>query len=162
MSCSIKYQLLDLYFHEGEEGELSELSEHAAHCAECRVYLASMKLTLRRLSELEDAEPADHLIDNILADVSVSRPKLSLKKTGVGVVPILQIAFGEILVLALAYFIKTQISFTVFWEVVEQYRIVQSIGTFGLSIVLVLIVGSFITLAMAPVLLMDAQKKFNS
>jgi hypothetical protein len=44
----------------------------------------------------------------------------------------------------------------------HQKSIVQSIGSLGVSVVLVLIAGSFITLALAPILLMDSNKKFSS
>jgi hypothetical protein len=162
MSCTMNNQLLDLFFHEGEDDRLSELSSHAAHCADCRTSLAAMKRTLNLMSELREEEPAESVIRNILADVSVSHPKPSPRKAEVDVVPILQIAFGEIFVFALIYFIKIQISFTSFWQAVDQYRILQSIGSLGVSIILVLLAGSFITLALAPILLMDANKKFSS
>jgi hypothetical protein len=162
MSCANKHELLDLYFHEGKDDRLSELSEHAAHCAECRVYLAAIKRTMGMLSRLEDETPPEAVLTKILADVSVSQPAPAHKKTGVDVVPILQIAFGEIFVFALIYFIKIQLSFTSIWEAVEQYRIVQSIGSLGVSVILVLLAGSFITLALAPILLMESNKKFSS
>jgi len=162
MSCTHKHELLDLYFHEGEEDRWSELSEHAARCAECRMYLSSIKHTMKMLSVLGEEEPAQHVLNNILAEVSVSQPKAAYKKTGVDVVPVLQIAFGEIFVFALIYFIKIQLSVSTLWETVARYPIVQSIGSLGVSVILVLIAGSFITLALAPILLMDANKKFSS
>lgn len=161
MPCTMTQHLLDLYFHEGEEERWEELSGHAAHCADCRLYLSSMKRTMKLLSVLEEEEPSEGILNNILADVSVSTPRPSHKRTGVNVVPILQIAFGELFVFALMYFIKLQISVTSLWEAVSQYRFVQSIGSLGFSVILVLIAGSFITLAMAPILLMDSDKKFS-
>lgn len=162
MSCINKHELLDLFFHEGTEARLSELSEHAAHCAECRVYLATTKQTMNLLGALGEEAPPETVIANILEQVSVSHPIPPHKKTGLNVVPVLQIAFGEIFVFALIYFIKIRISFTPFWEFMEQYRIVQSIGSLGISVILVLLAGSFITLALAPILLMDSNKKFSN
>ena len=162
MSCTHKHELLDLYFHEGEEDRWSELSEHAARCAECRMYLSSIKHTMKLLSALDEEEPAERVLTHILADVAVSPPKPSYRKTGVEVVPVLQIAFGEIFVFGLIYFIKIQLSVTSLWESVARYPMVQAMGNFGFAVVLVLIAGSFITLAMAPILLMDANKKFSS
>jgi predicted anti-sigma-YlaC factor YlaD len=162
MSCNNKHQLLDLYFHEGEPGRMAEINEHAARCTECRIYLASIKQTLSLLSEVGEEEPSANVMTGILSEIAVSQPKLSHNKTGVNVVPIIQIAFGEILVIALIYFIKIQISFSSLWEILGQYRIVQSIGSLGVAVIIVLLAGSFITLALAPILLMEADKKFSS
>ncbi|MGE5315664.1 MAG: anti-sigma factor family protein [Acidobacteriota bacterium] len=162
MSCIDQHQLLDLYFHEGEEGRLSELSAHAARCPQCRAYLASVKRTMGLLSELGEEEPAERVIGSILAEISVAPAAPAIRKTGADVVPILQIAFGEILIFALIYFIKIQISFTWCWEALEKYGIVRSIGSFGVSVILVLLAGSFITLALAPILLMESNRTVNS
>ncbi len=162
MSCTNKHHLLDLYFHEGGEDRMAEVNEHASHCAECRMYLGSVKQSMRLLSALEEETPPSRVLSNILADASAVPAKPAFKKTGVEVVPILQIAFGELFVFALIYFIKIQISITSLWDAVQQYPVVQSIGSLGVSAALVLIAGSFITLALAPILLMDANKKFSS
>jgi len=162
MSCVNTHHLLDLYFHEGAEDRMAEVNEHASRCAECRMYLGSVKHSMRLLSALGEEAPPPRVLANILEDVAVVPARPPLAKTGVEVVPILQIAFGEIFVFALIYFIKIQISFTSLWETIGQYPVVGSIGTFGVSVVLVLLAGSFITLALAPVLLMDADRKFSS
>ncbi|HEX2868174.1 MAG TPA: hypothetical protein VHO03_14105 [Ignavibacteriales bacterium] len=163
MYCDNKNHLLDLYFHEGSEKERAEMAEHVKQCNSCREYLEGLEETMNLLSELKEEEPAKDLFGSILAEVSVSVTKPSKKKTGVDLLPVLQIAFGEIFLFSLIYFIKSQITLLPFWNILEKNWIIQSIGGAGVSVVLVLIAGSFITLAMAPVLLLesDRKKSFN-
>ncbi|MDP4175713.1 MAG: hypothetical protein Q8933_17180 [Bacteroidota bacterium] len=159
MYCENKNHILDLYFLEGREEEHSEMKEHIENCEGCREYLKSLKETMDMLSELKEEEPAKDLFGNILAEVSVSVPKPSKKRTGVELLPVLQIVFGEIFLFSLIYFIKIQITQMPFWEIIEKNWIVQSLGGVGISVIVVLVAGSFITLAMAPILLMESKRK---
>ncbi|MGE5432141.1 MAG: anti-sigma factor family protein [Syntrophomonadaceae bacterium] len=159
MYCENKNHLLDLYFLEGSEEEHAEMTEHIKHCGNCREYLESLTETMDMLSELKEEEPGKDLFSNILSEVSVSVPKPSKKRTGVELVPVLQIAFGEIFLFSLIYFIKMQITLLPFWKIIERNWIIQSLGDAGVSVVLVLVAGSFITLAMAPILLMESDRK---
>jgi hypothetical protein len=161
MSCINAHHMLDLYLHEGSDDRLLELNEHAARCAVCRMSLSRIKQTVKLLSVVGDEEPAGHIIDDILSEVAASQPKPVRRKTGVEVIPVLQIAFGEIFVFALIYFIKIQLSMTSIVDAVNQVPVLRTIGTLGVSVILVLIAGAFITLALAPILLMDSEKKFS-
>ncbi|MCU7496140.1 MAG: hypothetical protein HF314_18765 [Ignavibacteria bacterium] len=159
MYCENKNRILDLYFLEGSEDERTEVTEHMKNCESCRKYLESLKDTMNLLSELKEEEPAKDLFSNILSEVSVLVPQPSKKKPGVDLIPVLQIAFGEVFLFSLIYFIKIQIALLPFWNMIEKNWIIQSLGDTGVSVALVLIAGSFITLAMAPVLLMESDRK---
>lgn len=159
MYCENKNHILDLYFLEGSEEEHAAVTEHIKNCAGCRQYLEDLKETMNILSELKEEEPAKNLFGNILSEVSVPVPKPSKKKTGVELIPLLQIAFGEIFLFSLIYFIKIQITLLPFWKTIENNWIIQSLGDAGVSVAIVLIAGSFITLAMAPILLMESNRK---
>lgn len=159
MICENKNQILDLYFHEGNIEEHPEIKEHIASCESCREYLGTLSRTMDMLSELEEEEPSKDLFNNILSEVSVSIPKPSKKRTGVELMPVLQIAFGEIFLFSIIYFIRIQITSMALWKTIEKCWIVESIGSVGLSVIIVLIAGSFITLSLAPILLMDSDKR---
>lgn len=161
MACDRIHQLPDLFFREGEDKRLAELSEHAAHCHECRMFLSSMKRTMGMLSALAEEEPPPQVLDRILTEVSASHPKPAAVQTGVRLVPVLQIAFGEIFLFALMYFIKIQISFSWLEDWIMRYPVIRSIGSMGVSVIIVLLAGSFVTLALAPILLMESNKKFS-
>jgi hypothetical protein len=159
MDCENKNHLLDLYFHEGKEDEHSQMKEHIAECDDCRENLDLLDKTMKMLSKLEDEEPSKDLFDNILSEVSLSVPKPAKKRTGIEIIPILQIACGEIFLFTLIYFIKIRLTSMPFWNALEKCWIVQSIGSAGVSVIVVLIVGSFITLSLAPVLLWESNKR---
>ncbi|MCU7501133.1 MAG: hypothetical protein HF300_17305 [Ignavibacteria bacterium] len=159
MYCENKNHLLDLYFHEGSEEDHAEVAEHIKTCQSCREYLESLDGTMNLLSELKEEEPRGDLFGSILREVSVPVIKPTKKKTGVELLPVLKIAFGEIFLFALVYFIKIQITLLPFWNIIEKNWIIRSLGDTGVSVALVLIAGSFITLAMAPILLMESNRK---
>lgn len=160
MYCENKNHLLDLYYLEGNEHEHSEIREHVTKCESCQEYLASLKQTMGMLDKLEDKKLAPDLFDNILAEVSLSipNPKPVIPKSGVQVVPILQIAFGEIFLFSLIYFLKIQITLMPSWKIMQNHWLVQSIGSVGIAVIIVLITGTFITLALAPILLFESKE----
>ncbi len=163
MKCDNKHNLLDLYFLEGNESKHSETKEHLAECKKCREYIASVKETMTLLDKVDEEKPSAKVFENILAEVSVSAPQPAKRKSGVQLVPILQIAFGEIFLFAIIYFLKIQLTNAPIWKSIQNHWLIQSIGGVGLSVIIVLIVGSFITLSIAPVLLFesDSKKKFS-
>lgn len=159
MDFENKNHLLDLYFLEGKESEYSELKQHITECENCRKYLGTLQQTMNLLSELEDEEPGKELFDNILSGISPSPPQPAARKKEVGIIPVLQIVFGEIFLFAIIYFIKLQITVIPIWKSIEKYWIIQSIGSIGVSVILVLAAGSFIALSLAPVLLFESEKR---
>jgi hypothetical protein len=163
MYCENKNHLLDLYFLEGNENEHSEIREHVENCKECRDYLGTIKRTMSILDEIPEQEPSINLFEKIAEEISVSIPKPLQQKSDIQLVPILQIAFGEIFLFSLIYFLKIQLTLLPLWKSIQDHWFVQSLGSAGISVILVLIAGSFITLSLAPVLLFESKgrKNFN-
>ena len=159
MNCENKNHLLDLYFLEGSEHELNEIREHVANCENCREYLASVKGAMDLFDRLENEAPSENVFDNILAEVSESVPKPSVRRSGVQLTSILEIAFGQIFLFALIYFLKIQITKTSLWSTVQNHWLVQSLGSTGIAVIIVLIAGTFITLSLAPILLFESNDK---
>ncbi|MDR3626636.1 MAG: hypothetical protein P4L45_07375 [Ignavibacteriaceae bacterium] len=161
MNCENKNHLLNLYFSEGSEQELNETREHVANCEDCREYIASVKGTMNILDKLENEAPSANVFDNILAEVSESVRKPAVRKSGIQLTSILQIAFGEIFLFALIYFLKIQITLMPLWSTVQNNWLVKSLGSSGIAVVIVLIAGAFITLSFAPILLFESNSKKN-
>ncbi|MBA4406648.1 hypothetical protein C0389_05180 [bacterium] len=159
MYCENKNHLLDLYFLEGSDHEHSEIREHVSKCEGCREYLAGLKQTMSMLDKVDDKEPSPVLFDGILAEVSTSIPQPVMPKSGVQVVPILQIAFGQIFLFSLIYFLKIQITSMPIWKTLQNHWIVESIGSVGIAVIIALIAGTFITLSLAPILLFESKEK---
>jgi len=159
MNCENKNQLLDLYFSEGSEQEMNEVREHVADCENCRAYIASIKDTMDTLDKLENEEPSAKVFDNILAEVSESVQKPAVRKSGVQLTSILQIAFGEILLLALIYFLKIQISKMSLWGTVQNHWLVQFLGSGGIAVIIVLFAKIFVTLSLEPILIIESNEE---
>lgn len=159
MNCENKNHLLDLYFSEGYEQELIETREHVANCENCRAYIASIKDAIVTLDKLEDEAPSADVFDNILTEVSGSVQKPAVRKPSIQLTSILQIAFGEIFLFSLIYFLKIQITLIPFWSTMQNYWLVKFVGSSGIAVIIVLIAGAFITLSFAPILLFESNSK---
>ncbi len=159
MYCENKNNLLDLYFLEGSDSHLSQIREHVQKCNECQEYLNTLKTTMDVLDKVEEINPSLKVFENILAEVSTSIPKPVLQKQGVPVIPILQIAFGQIFLLAIIYILNLKLTLSPFWNSIKDNWIVQSFGAFGIAFLVVVCIGTFITLALAPVLLFEAKER---
>jgi hypothetical protein len=158
MHCENKNNLLDIYFHEGNEDNYKQAQKHLEDCEECREYLSTLQRTVDMLDKLEDEEPSDDIFDRLLADIEHSDPKPVKQKTGVPIMPVLQIVFGQIFLLALIYLCKTQLALTGLGKFVESSRLAQLLGSTVISVLIVLLAGIFIALALAPVLFLESKK----
>jgi len=159
MYCTNKNHLLDLFFLEGNETNHSEVKEHLENCPECREYFRLLNQSMNLLDLLEEEDPSGSIFSKILDEVAISRPKTVQYKSSIPVIPILQIAFGEIFIFSLIYFLKIQLTIIPFLKNIQDHWIFQAVGSMGISVLLVLAAGSFITLAIAPVLLFESNEK---
>ena len=159
MNHENKNMLLDLYYKEESGYELSEIQEHTASCNTCTEYLDSIKETMTKLDRLENEEPPSHIFANILAEVSESVPKTVSIKPAVKVTAILQIVFGELFLFAMIYFLKIQITQMPFWSSMQNNWFVMALGSSGIAVLIVLTAGAFITLSIAPILLLESGKE---
>ena len=159
MYCENKNHVLDLYFMEGTDDEIKEAREHLETCESCREYFTEIKDSMNILDNLEDEEPDVKVFDNLLSKVSDSVPKPAKQNSGIQVIPILQIAFGQIFLFAVIYILNLKISLSSFWSQIRDYWLIQYIGSVGIAILIVLCVGSFITLSLAPILLFESKDK---
>lgn len=158
MHCENKNNLLDIYYNEGNEHKCSQTREHAANCKECMAYLSTLERTMSMLDKLEEKEPPEYLFNNILSDISGSTSAAVVRKSGISAIPILQILLGQMLLLALVYLCKILVPFKVLGEISNNSWLLQSLGSTGISVILVMAAGSFVTLALAPVLFLESKK----
>ena len=161
MICENKNNLLDLYFLEGDEHQYSDIREHVENCENCREYLGTLKKTINVLEKLEDENPSAKVLDNIIEEISTSVPKQVVQKSSIQIIPILQIAFGQIFLFGIIYFLKINIALMPAWKSIRESWIVQSLGSVGAAVIFVLFAGTFITLSLAPILLFESDKRKN-
>ena len=72
--------------------------------------------------------------------------------------PFFRIGFVMIFILSLIYFIQDRISMQPFWQSMQEIWVIQTVGSFGFVAFLFLCAGTFITLALAPILYFDVNK----
>ncbi len=161
MNCEYQNRLLDLYFSEANELELSEIREHVAGCDSCRSYLASINESLKILERLENEAPSENILNNILAKVLESKNKPDYSKLVIKNTSILKIVAGQLFLCTIIYLLKILLTQLHFWSLLQNNWLVQLLGNYGIAFIIFLIAGSFITLSIAPMLLLQSYEKRN-
>lgn len=154
-----KNPILDLYFHEGTHGEERRTERHVRHCPQCRDYQETLARVDGFLTTWADEAPASDTLEHILQRLPAERPMLKSDRTRISFLPILEIAAVLVMILAGLYGLQSLLHRLPLWKVLEQNWVVQSLGSFGVTVILFFVLGTFITLCLSPVLLMEAPKK---
>jgi predicted anti-sigma-YlaC factor YlaD len=154
-----KDTLLSLYYHEVSPQEEQRARQHLAACEDCREYMQVLGRMNLALGQWPDEKPLPGTFDNILANFPPEQPRAIYVRPAISARPIFNIAFAMISILLLIYFVQSRVSALPFWQSVEQYWIVQTLGSFGLVALAFLGLGTFITLSLAPILYFDLNKR---
>lgn len=154
-----KDTLLSLFYQELPSLEEQKIREHLAGCADCREYMRVLNRMNVSLSQWPETKPAADTFERILANIPPERLQASFVKPAVPARPIFNIAFAMFSILLLIYFVQSKVSMLPLWESLSQYWIVQTLGSFGFVALAFLSIGTFITLALAPILYFDLNKK---
>jgi long-subunit acyl-CoA synthetase (AMP-forming) len=72
----------------------------------------------------------------------------------------MQIALALVLILISIYLVQIKISLLPFWHSLETWWFIQAFGSFGVVTILFFCIGTFITLALTPILFLKT-KQFN-
>lgn len=152
-----KNKLITFYYREGTAREQHKLSAHIDSCESCQEYVQTLNHLGAKLAELPDEQPSSRILDNIFAEISVEKLRPARQHQFLLLQPIVKIAFALISILATIYFIQSQISLLPIWQRLSQYWLVQTIGSFGMVLILFFCIGTFITLSLAPILIMKAK-----
>jgi hypothetical protein len=149
--------LLELHFGEVEGPRREAIAGHVQGCPRCREELASVESVDRALAALPDEAPPVDGLERVLDRISKERPlrgrtagwlvPLAAGLAGVGGATTVIFALGAWL-MRLPHFAE--------WSVAEPARIASGLGLAALAF---FAVGSFVTLALAPALLMEAQSR---
>lgn len=154
-----KDTLLSLFYQELPSLKEQKIREHLAGCTDCREYMRLLNRMNVTLNQWPETGPAPNTFERILANIPPERLRASFVKPTVSARPILNIAFAMISILLLIYFVQSEISMLPLWQSLSQYWIVQALGSFGLVALAFLGIGTFITLALAPILYFDLNKR---
>ncbi len=151
--------LLSLFYQEATPQEEQRMRQHLAACEDCREYMQFLTQMNSALRHWPDERPLPGTFDRILANIPPQRPSEMYARPVISARPIFNIAFALLSILLLIYFVQSQISMLPIWHSLEQYWVIQTIGSFGFVTLVFLGIGTFITLSLAPILYFDLNKK---
>lgn len=158
--CNInKNLLLDLYFHEISSKEEQKIRKHVEQCSDCREYLLTLEQTNQSLHQWQDQSPQPNTLDLILEKIPESTPKPASANLARAAAPFIKIMFSILVVLVVLVFLHHQVTHFSFWETLKEWWFVKLFGSFGVTAVLFFLLGTFITLAFSPVLILESQSR---
>jgi predicted anti-sigma-YlaC factor YlaD len=158
--CNInKNLLLDLYFHETSGKEKQKIRKHVEQCSECREYLMTLEQTNQSLHQWQDQSPLPDTLDIILEKIPDPEPKPVKAKPALAAAPFIKIAFSILAVLLILVFLHNQVTQFSFWETLQEWWFVKLFGSLGVTAVLFFLLGTFITLALSPVLILESKSR---
>jgi sensor histidine kinase YesM len=156
-----KNRLLEYFYKDGSESEIRKTWEHLHNCPECREYLHTLKQTCGLLDELEDEIPAGNSFELIIKAANIVPKKVSANRQAISLMPYFQIALAIPFILSVLYFFQSKLRLLSVWEWLQNIWIIKEIGSFGFIAVIFFLAGCFITLALAPALLLSSEKLTN-
>jgi len=158
--CNInKNLLLDLYFHEISGKEEQKIRKHMEQCSECREYLMTLEQTNQSLHQWQDQSPLPHTLELIMGKIPEATPKPASVNLARAAAPFIKIVVSILAVLVVLVFLHQQITRFSIWETLQDWWFVKLFGSFGVTAVLFFLLGTFITLAFSPVLILETQSR---
>jgi len=156
-----KNTLITFYYQEATAREQKKVSAHIETCGDCQEYFQTLDKIGNKLTQLPDELPASFTFENIMTQISVEKPKTVHQPQLFLLKPVLNIAFSLIIILSALYLIQSKISLLPIWQLLSQYWIIQAIGSFGMILILFFCICSFITLSLAPILILERTNNFK-
>lgn len=156
-----KSRLLEFYFQEASKNEMQEIREHINGCHLCQSDLQMLAKTTDILQTLSVENPEPKTVDLILAEIKPVKKKPIQAGLLSSAFPYFQIAFAIPFILAVIYFIQNQLSLSSLWTSLQKFWLIESMGSFGFVAVLFFLLGSFLTLTIAPMLLFNSEENFH-
>ena len=154
-----KNHLLGLFFHEGTEREEKKIRNHVSQCIQCQEYLIVLEQTHDRLHQWPDEMPRTDTLDQIMKNIPEPPVKQAATKPASPLVPLLWIPLSALAILTIILLVKDIVTRLPLWQTIENLWVVQQLGSFGVTAILVFLVGITITLALTPILIFESRSK---
>ena len=154
-----KNSLLKLFYKEASPQEESELQKHLTTCKECQKYMQFLNRMGATLDKLPEERPLPNTFEKIMENIPVKQPRTVFARPTISAAPFFKIAFSMVFIVLLIYFVQSKISLLPIWDSLQKFWLIDAIGSFGLMMLIFFIVGTFITLSLAPILYFDINRK---
>ena len=156
-----KNKILDAYYNEVSLKEKKIIRDHISECNLCAEYSEALHSIENKLDYLPENNPSEIVLTNIMESIEIVPTKAVKLKTTISAAPFFQIAFGLTFILALIYIIEIKLTEMPMWSSFENTWFVQIFGSVSVPILIVMIIGIFITLASAPILIFESRNDNN-
>jgi anti-sigma factor RsiW len=150
--------LLAYHYGEGDERACTEIRAHLEGCASCRDYLAGLTQLEQILRVWPDELPAAGSWSRIRARIALAAPPREHTRPLPDAAALLGLVPMMIAGLALARQLAGQLTSMAWWPQLSSWPVVSSLGSFGMAVVVLLLLGGLGSLALAPALLMEGRK----
>ena len=158
--CKInKNDVLALYFHEVNAKEEQNLRAHVDQCGECRDYLATLMQTAHALDAWPEEAPPAGTLDAIMAKLPEAPVTSPATQPALAAAPFVKIISTILGIITVLVFLHDKVTRFPFWETLQEWWLVRLFGPMGVTMVLFFLLGGFITLALAPVYIMDSKAR---
>jgi len=154
-----KNSLLKLFYKEASPQQESELRKHLTTCKECQNYMQFLNRMGATLDKLPEERPLPNTFEKIMENIPVKQPRTVFARPTISAAPFFKIAFSMVFIVLLIYFVQSKISLLPIWDSLQKFWLIDAIGSFGLMMLIFFIVGTFITLSLAPILYFDINRK---
>ncbi|MCU0644834.1 MAG: hypothetical protein MUC94_11295 [bacterium] len=156
-----KNNILALFYQETTGQNQQKFMQHIQQCESCQEYLDTLKKTESLLNEWTDEIPLTDSFDAIMQNISPIAIRPKQLPPDFSFRPIIHIAFALAFIVISIYLAQTKISLLPFWQSLKDWWLVQAFGGFGIVIILFFCIGTFITLALTPILFLKT-RQFNN
>jgi anti-sigma factor RsiW len=132
------------------------LAGHLATCPTCRAEVASLEDTLASLADWPDEAPPTDGLERVLARLAPSpeRPRVAAASNG-WLAATLRCLAGVSAGATLIYLLGTHLATLSLWTRLTVAAPLRTFGAIGLAALVFFVIGSFFTLALTPVLLLE-------
>jgi hypothetical protein len=154
-----KNAILRLFYGEASQQEARHLRRHLQSCEGCREYLRLLRQMDAAFEQWPDELPAPDTFEKIMANIPQEQPKAIHLRPAFSARPFFNIVFGLLFILLSIYFVQSRLAVQPIWQSLQKLWVFDFLGSFGFVAVLFFAIGSFLTLALAPVLYFDLHRK---
>jgi anti-sigma factor RsiW len=150
-------ELLACALAEAGDNERRRIEEHVRACEACRAYVTLIEDTTSALADWPEEEPPADGLDRVLARVRSARPAGAWRDEWLR--PVLASLAGVVLGSLVIYAAGAQILALPSVAQAPLFGPVKAFSGFGLAALVFFGIGSWVTLALAPMLILESQSR---
>lgn len=157
MNCLSENQIIEFIYGEFPPVEKGRIEKHIQTCETCRTIYAKYTDFKNLMNILPEEVPDKDVFHKLLCEV---KPKRDLKRK-FNMLSVIKAVTGFIIFFIVACLLNRSIDLFTLVPVLNKSVILQTIGNFGLFVLLLMVSTVFFMLAMAPVLYLETHEIFS-